>query len=252
MAPQWEGGGAAQKTGTMTETYLDDNRGKTRPSRVRYDPSVNRGEQAFAAARRHSRLVRRLKFVLPAMAIAAVALFWATVRFIPSDLAAIVSLPSIDAASHSIVMDKPHISGFEGTRRAYEVKADSAVQSLDDPKVMTFKAIDASVGLDAAGTAQIDATTGVYDAKDNTLVLKDGIAVKTTTGYWASFKDAVIDLTAGSLVSSKPVEIRTGEGTIRANSVEVSDRGKRIAFRNGVSVTYLPPGDLAAPAAAHQ
>jgi lipopolysaccharide export system protein LptC len=234
----------------MTETYLDENREKVPGGRIRYDPTASRGEQAFLAAHRHSRLVRRLRYILPALAIAAVGLFWATIRFVPSDLAAIVSLPSIDAASHSIVMDKPHISGFEGTRRAYEVKADSAVQSLDDPKVMTFKAIDASVGLDTAGTAKIDAATGVYDAKDNTLVLKDGIAVKTTTGYWASFKEAVIDLTAGSLVSSQPVEIRTNEGTIRANSVEVSDRGKRIAFRNGVSVTYLPPGDLAAPTAA--
>jgi lipopolysaccharide export system protein LptC len=159
-----------------------------------------------------------------------------------------VSLSSLDAQSNSIVMDKPHISGFEGTRRAYEVKADSAVQSLDDPKVMTFKAIDASVGLDAAGTATIDAATGVYDGNANTLVLKDGIAIKTTTGYWASFKEAAIDLAAGSLVSSQPIEIRTNEGTIRANSVEVSERGKRIAFRNGVSVTYLPPGELAAAA----
>jgi lipopolysaccharide export system protein LptC len=120
------------------------------------------------------------------------------------------------------------------------------VQSLDDPKVMTFKAIDARVGLDAAGTVTIDATTGVYDGNDNTLVLKGGIAVKTTTGYWASFKEAAIDLRKGSLISSQPIEIRTNEGTIRANAVEVSDHGKRIAFRNGVSVTYLPPGELAA------
>jgi lipopolysaccharide export system protein LptC len=233
----------------MTETYLDENRQQAPRGRISYDPTAARGEQAFHAARRHSRLVRRLRYILPALAVAAMGVFWATIRFIPSDLATIVSLPSIDAASNSVVMDKPHISGFEGTRRAYEVKADSAVQSLDDPKVMTFKTIDARVGLDTAGTAKIDAATGVYDSRDNTLVLKDGIAIKTTTGYWATFKEAVIDLGTGSLVSSQPVEIRTSEGTIRANSVEVSDRGKRIAFRNGVSVTYLPPGELAAASA---
>jgi lipopolysaccharide export system protein LptC len=226
-----------------------DQQGQPAPRRrIRYDPTRARGVEAFRAASRHSRRVRHLKYILPALALAAAGLFWGTVRFIPSDLATIVSLSSLDAQSNSIVMDKPHISGFEGTRRAYEVKADSAVQSLDDPKVMTFKAIDASVGLDAAGTATIDAATGVYDGNANTLVLKDGIAIKTTTGYWASFKEAAIDLAAGSLVSSQPIEIRTNEGTIRANSVEVSERGKRIAFRNGVSVTYLPPGELAAAA----
>ena len=233
-------------TDDRQDTFIEADRAPAPRSRIRYDPTHARDERAFDAAHRHSRLVRRLRYILPALAIAAAGLFWGTVRFTPSDLATILSLPSIDAGSNSIVMDAPHISGFEGTRRAYEVKADNAVQSLDDPKVMTFSAIDASVGLDEAGTANIDATTGVYDGNDNTLVLSDGIAIRTTTGYWASFQEAVIDLGAGSLVSSEPIEIRTNEGTIRANSVEVSERGKRIAFRNGVSVTYLPTGALAA------
>jgi len=228
------------------ETTFDQDEEPALRSRIRYDPTPTGGEQAFRAAHRHSRLVRRLKYILPALAIAAAGLFWGTIRFMPSELATIVSLSTVEAESNSVIMDKPHISGFEGTRRAYEVKADSAVQSLDNPKVMTFKAIDARVGLDAAGTATIDATTGVYDGNDNTLVLKDGIAIRTTTGYWASFKEAAIDLGKGSLTSSQPIEIRTNEGTIRANAVEVSDHGKRIAFRNGVSVTYLPPGELAA------
>jgi hypothetical protein len=33
---------------------------------------------------------------------------------------------------------------------------------------------------------------------------------------------------------------------IKANSVNVSDRGKRVVFGNGVSVTYTPAGELAA------
>jgi len=214
--------------------------------RIHYDPDRARGEDAFRVAERHSRLVRSLKYALPIAALAAAGLFWGTIHFLPGDLATVVSLASIDTHNNSVIMDKPRISGFQGTRRAYELKADSAVQSLDDPKVMTFKAIDASVGLDEAGTATIDAATGVYDGNANTLALKDGINVKTTTGYWGTFQQAVIDLGAGSVVSAQPVEIHTSEGTIRANGIEISDRGKRIAFRNGVSVTYLPAGALAA------
>ena len=234
----------------MTD-YRDDNDfNQSAPSaagrRFGYDPALGRGESAFRAARSHSRLVRRLKYILPAVAFGGAAVFWGTTRFISSDLASLVSLSGIDIEANSVVMDQPHISGFEGTRRAYEVKADSAVQSLDDPKVMTFNEIDARIGLDAAGTATVDAPVGVYDGNDNTLVLKDGLAIETTTGYWASFKEAAIDLGKGSLVSSQPIEIRTNEGTIRANGVKVSERGKRIAFVNGVSVTYLPPGELVA------
>jgi len=228
------------------DAYSGRDADQTPRSRIMYDPTRARGPQAFREARRHSRLVRRLKYILPALAIAGAGGFWATARYMPSDLALVASLANLDIEDNAIVMDEPRISGFEGTRRAYEVKAESAVQSLDDPKVVTFNTIDASVGLDEAGTATIDATTGVYDGNANTLVLKDGIAIKTTTGYWASFREAAIDLAQGSLVSSQPIEIRTSEGTIRANGVQVSERGKRIAFVNGVSVTYLPPGELAA------
>jgi lipopolysaccharide export system protein LptC len=213
--------------------------------RFHYDPGRGRGTDAFDAARRHSSRVRWVKIVLPVLALVAVAVFWGSAQFIPTDLATIARLSGIDAASESIVMEKPHISGFEGTRQAYDVMADRAVQSLNDPKVVTFDDIDAHIGLDAAGTASLDASTGVYDGNHNTLVLTEGIAT-TTDGYWASFRQAAIDLGEGSLVSEGPIEIRTSEGTIRANGLQVSERGKRITFLNGVSVTYLPPGELAA------
>ena len=53
-----------------------------------------------------------------------------------------------------------------------------------------------------------------------------------------------IDLRGGTMSSEKPLELRAKEGTLRANAVEVLDRGKRVRFSGGVSVTYLPPGEL--------
>jgi lipopolysaccharide export system protein LptC len=213
---------------------------------IRFDPTRNRGEADFRAATRHSRRVRWLKIVLPALAIAGAGVFWATSRIIPSDLATLISLAGIDPASNSVVMEKPQISGFEGTRRAYEVKANRAVQALGNPKVVTFEQIAAKIGMEDAGTATVDAELGVFDGNNDTLQLSEGIAIKTTTGYWATFEEAAIDLHAGSLTSDQPIEIRTDQGTIRANGVEITDHGKRIAFLNGVSVTYLPTGELAA------
>jgi lipopolysaccharide export system protein LptC len=159
-------------------------------------------------------------------------------------VAAIVESAGVDVESNSVVMQAPHISGFEGTRRAYEVKADSAVQSLDDPKVVTFNAIDGRFGLEDAGEAKLDATVGIYDGNTNTLTLKDGISVQTNTGYSATLQGAAIDLAKGTLTSDQPLEIRTGEGSIRANGVSVADRGKRVVFSNGVKVVYMPPAEL--------
>jgi lipopolysaccharide export system protein LptC len=218
--------------------------------RIRYDPTRRGGEQAYQAARRHSRVVRALRIVLPALAVAGILLFWASARFIPGDLAGLISSAGIDVTSNSVVMNTPHISGFEGTRRAYDVTAAHAIQSLNDPKVLTFEEIKAHIGLDNAGTATVDATTGIYNGNNNTLELKNGISIQTTTGYSAKAEQAAVDLAKGSLQSSHPVEIHGKEGSLRANSMVVTDRGKHVTFSGGVSVTFMPPAELvAAPAA---
>ncbi len=215
--------------------------------RIRYDPTRRGGEEAYRAARRHSRLVRALKIVLPTVAVAGILLFWASAHFIPSDLAGLISSAGIDLKSNSVTMNTPHISGFEGTKRAYEVKADRAIQSLNDPKVLTFEKINAHIGLDNAGTATVDAGTGIYNGNNNTLELKNGVTVKTTSGYAATIEQAAIDLAKGSLHSSQPVEIHAKEGTLRADSIEVTDRGKHVVFRGGVAVSFMPPDKLATP-----
>jgi lipopolysaccharide export system protein LptC len=212
--------------------------------RQRYNPRDTRGEGAFDAAERNTRRVRVLRFALPVLVVFGIALFWGTARFMPGDMDAIVESAGVDVESNSVVMQAPHISGFEGTRRAYEVKADNAVQSLDDPKIVTFNAIDGRFGLDGAGEANLDATVGVYDGNSNTLVLSDGIAVETTSGYSATLQGAAIDLAKGTLTSDQPLEIRTGEGSIKAGGVSVAERGKRVVFTNGVKVVYMPPAEL--------
>ncbi len=213
--------------------------------RIRYDPTRRGGERAYDDAQRHSRLVRALKIVLPVVAVIGILVFWASARFIPSDLAGLISNAGIDLKSNSVVMNTPHISGFEGTRRSYDVTAARAIQSLDDPKVLTFEDIKAHVGLDETNTAAINATTGIYNGNNNTLELKDGMSVETTNGYSATMQQAFVDLDKGSLQSSQPVELRGKEGSLHANGMDVADRGKRVTFRDGVSVTFMPPAELA-------
>jgi lipopolysaccharide export system protein LptC len=230
----------------VDDDHYTEDRGApaARAPRVRYSPPKERDPELYARAARHSGVVRWLRFILPAIAALAIVGFWASARVVPGDLQSLVSVASIDPKSNSVVMDKPHISGFEGTRRAYEVKAESALQSLDDPRVVTFKTINGRFGLEDAGIATVTAASGVYDGNKNTLMLKDGLDLHTTDGTQGRLTDAAIDLGAGTLTSSAPLEFSTAQGTIRANAVSVTSNGKRIVFSHGVSVTFTPPGDL--------
>jgi lipopolysaccharide export system protein LptC len=229
------------------ERYADDD-GADAPRaaspRLRYTPPQPRGEDAFERARRHSGTVRWLRIILPAIAIVAVAIFWMTLKIVPGDLASLIAVAGIDTKTNSVVMEAPHLSGFEGTRRAYEVKAAKATQSLSDPKVVTFNTITGRFGLDDGGVATVNAGVGTFNGHNNTLEVHDGVTLETSDGTSGHLQDAAIDLGQGTMTSSKPLDFKTTLGSIHANGVQVSERGKHLLFTNGVSVTYLPAGDL--------
>jgi len=217
---------------------------------IRFDPTKERGARNFERAARHSRHVRWLKIVLPGIAFVGIVGFLALVQFAPDPETAIVSLSGVNVESKSVTMKKPHISGFEGTRRSYEVNAVRAVQDLNNPKIVTMTKITARLGTGDGGTAHVQAATGVYDGNTNKLKLSDGITVVTSDGYKATLQDADIDIDSGKMTSLNPVEIVTDQVSVKANTIEVQDQGKHVWFRNNVTVVYtpkdVPAGDAAA------
>jgi len=217
----------------------------------RYDPSKVRGEEVYRDARRHGRLVRWLKIVLPALAGTAVLVFLLAMRTVTGDLADLFSLAGVSMDTQNLVMDKPHLSGFKGTEHSYEVLADRAVQDLSNPKVVHLENIRAQFGLSEASTVSLNAANGVFDADRETLRLHNGITVSTTDGYKAALTGAAIDFRQNAMQSEEgQIEISAPEGRIRAKSLTVADRGKKVRFDGGVSVTYLPPPEaFEAPAA---
>ncbi|HVZ14801.1 MAG TPA: LPS export ABC transporter periplasmic protein LptC [Bauldia sp.] len=228
------------------DRYADDDGAGAPPRapRLRYTPPQPRGEEAYERARRHSGTVRRLRIILPAIAVVAVVAFWMTLKVVPGDLASLIAVAGIDTKTNSVVMQAPHISGFEGTRRAYELKAAKATQSLSDPKVVTFTTITGHIGMDDGGTATVNAGVGTFNGHNNTLEVHDGVTLETTDGASGHLEDAAINLDEGTMTSSKPLDFKMALGSIHANAIQVSERGKHLLFTNGVSVTYLPAGDL--------
>jgi len=214
------------------------------PRRLRFDPRRITRED-YGSARRHSQRVRLLKFGLPGLAIVGAAIFFVTMHF---DVGGgPISLAGINIEQKKLVMQAPHISGFEGTRRAYDVKAARATQDLTNPKVFTLQQITATFGTGGDATAKLDAAIGIYNGNSNLLTLKKGIALVTSDGYRAKLVEAKVDIAKGALVSKSPVEITSGDGVLTANGIEVSERGKHVKFTGGVSLNFVPPPNAFGP-----
>ncbi len=156
-----------------------------------------------------------------------------------------LTLSGINLDTREITMDEPHISGFDGTKRAYEVKATKAVQALGNPKVVNLETIDARFAVTEDVRAHLLAKAGVYDADTRKLELSGGISVTTDNGYAGSLEDARVDIEKGAIFTDAGVALEGKEGSITADSLEVLDRGKHIFFRGNVKVRFDPPEETA-------
>jgi lipopolysaccharide export system protein LptC len=217
--------------------------------RIRVNAADDYRDVEYVRARRRTRLIGWLKVVLPALAVLAIIGYVVAIKVLNGLADVGVSMSGLNLDTKSLTIENPRVSGFKGTAQSYDISAERAVQDLAHPKRVTLEAISGSFGVQSDGSAKMAAKTGIYDADAETLMLKDGISVETTTGYEVRLIEAAVDFKQRTLKSGTEVFIKTREGTIRANSVRVSDGGKKITFENGVAVTYLPSaGDgIAAP-----
>jgi lipopolysaccharide export system protein LptC len=233
-----------------THEWEDEPEAAPAGRRIRFDPTQERGPGTFDKAYRHSSRVRGLKILLPAVAAAGVASFFILMQMAPESTDAAITLSGVNVEEKSVEMEKPHILGFEESRRSYQVDAARAFQDLANPKVVRLEEIVAKFGVGSGATATVNAALGVFDGGTKGLVLKNGITLTTTNGYTAVLKEAAIEMENGHLKTEMPVEIKGSQGTIKANAMEVFDRGARVVFSKGVSVIYLPADERSADDAA--
>ncbi|HZP70146.1 MAG TPA: LPS export ABC transporter periplasmic protein LptC [Pseudolabrys sp.] len=213
---------AAQTDSESTRAYWTTSRGDT--------------ERAFIAARRHSRLVRRLRIAVPV--IVSVALVAVTLITYLNPLRMLAKLPinldNLVVSGTKVTMEQPRLSGFTSDARAYELTADSAAQDMTKPDIVELRNIRAKVEMQDKSTMELNAATGLYDAKAETLRLDRDIVLNSSTGYQGRLSEAVVDIRKGNVVSEHPVEVRLLQGTLNANRLDIVDSGEVIRFHGGV------------------
>jgi lipopolysaccharide export system protein LptC len=205
--------------------------------------TVGRGdaERAFHAARRHSRVVRVLRIVLPA-AVAVVALVVVLMTYF-NPLRMLTKLPvnlgDLVVSGTKITMEAPHLSGFTRDARAYELSADNAAQDLTKPDIVDLHNIRAKVQMQDKSTLQLTAVRGIYNSKGEVLKLDRNIEITSTTGYAGHLSEAIVDIRKGHVVSTKPVVVKLLQGTLNANRLEIRDSGDRVIFDGGVNMVLM-------------
>lgn len=193
----------------------------------------------FAAAERHSRRVRILKFAIPAAATIG-AIFLALVTIFRSEIPGEVSTDSITLSDGRIVMSNPKLDGLTGDKKPYAMRAERAFQEIGRDGLVELEKITAELPFGTGSTALLKAGGGFFDNSRNTLDLGKSIVLTTSDGMNAKLDSARIDIGKSALVTDKPVEITNSGSRITAGSLKVSDGGKLLVFQSNVRLTIDP------------
>jgi lipopolysaccharide export system protein LptC len=210
------------------------------------------GARMFRAAVRHSRRVRILRVVIPAIALvvcaAVVLMTWFNplkiLLHLPKDIGKMV------VSGTKITMESPRLAGFTRDSRSYELTASAASQDIMQPDVVELKNIHAVVEMQDKGLMDMTAANGTYNSKVETLDIPSKVLLVASSGFECRLTDAKVDIRKGNIMSDKPVDVKLSNGTISANGIEVIDSGQLIRFTGGVTMNVDNGGPSTANAVA--
>ena len=207
---------------------------------------ISRAELArrYAQARRHSRLVRFLRFLIPFGAVLAATAIIAIAILDPfRRLSTGLEVASFNLTGSQITMEQPHLRGYKQDMRPYEVNADTALQDLKKPTIMDLMGMKAKIGLADHKLAWIEALQGLYDSAAEKMIVDKPLNIKSD-GYDVQMKSAKVDFKAGNVFTDQAVRVIMSTGTIEADKMEVIDSGRKIVFSGRVK-TLLQSNDPA-------
>jgi len=213
------------------------------------NPAYQAGLEArFAIAARHSRIVRMLRIAVPAAVVLAMASIVAVSIFNPFRML-LPKLPldmsNLVVSGTKITMETPHLSGYTPDQRPYELWAKTAIQDLTDPDHVELNTLRAKVLTEDQSTVTLDARSGVFDNKQQTLDLQKDIFLQTSSGYEARLSQAFVDIGKGSVTSEQHVDVKLANGTVSSDRLRITGGGEVVRFEGNVvmNVDNLDSGE---------
>jgi lipopolysaccharide export system protein LptC len=199
-------------------------------------------EARFAAAARHSRMVRLLRVAVPAtvlLALASIVLIQVFVNPFPRGMNLPVDISNLVVSGTKITMETPHLAGFSTDQRPYEVWAKAAIQDLANPDHVELRTLRAKVQMEDKSTVTMDARTGFFDSKQQMLDLRKDIFLQSSTGYEAKLSQAYVDINKGSVTSDEHVDVKLLNGTLTADKLRIINSGEIVRFEGNVVMNLI-------------
>ena len=208
-------------------------------------------DDAFRRARRHTAIVRSLKWLLPIGTVLTLASYG---LFMRSSIkigwgAKTIEASGISISREALVAHDPRYTGFDKNGSSYEVKAKTAEQDHKQKGIVRLKGIEGHLLDPSRNRTDLKAARGVLDSNTNVLEMQDDIKVVSQNGMTADLTQATVHTKESRIVSTEPVVVRMPQGTVRGQAMEIEQKKKQVTFTGGVSANLQPQPKATASAA---
>lgn len=204
-------------------------------SALTYEARGPASDLAMGRWRRRSRLIRRLRVVLPAvigvivMGLAGVIIF--------NSLAGAPAVPEESDAPIRLV--NPRFMGRDADGRSFVITANSAVRDEVDYRRVMLDRPAMVVDGEGLSPMRLSAQSGVFHEGTGILQLQGDVSLNDQNATFDT-GSAVFNTATGVLEGEGLITGVGPLGEIRAKSYGVYDKGERMVFRGGVSGTITP------------
>ena len=87
---------------------------------------------------------------------------------------------------------------------------------------------------DKSTIVTLDARTGFFDNKQQTLDLRKDVFLQTSSGYEARLNQAFVDMGKGTVSSDERVDVKLTNGTLSADKLRITEGGAVVRFEGHV------------------
>jgi hypothetical protein len=193
-------------------------------------PSASASSESRRQARAHGRMVKTLRWLLPALALA---IFASLAGFVIADaVGRVVAHPA--PAPSQIEMVNPRVLGRDDHGRPFTLTARLARRDEHDLEQVILLTPVLTIDLGGPRLAILSADRGVFRDGSHLLKMIGHVRVNDAKAAGAATDEALVDTKAGTVTGLGPIAGANPNGEIQAKSYTATDQGDRVFLKGGV------------------
>lgn len=185
-------------------------------------------------ARKHnpaySKIVRRLRLILPTIAFAIMAIVFTWGKR-DEPLMEVTPSEKIETVMGKNELINPRFEGSDEKNQPYTLTADRAVQDEKDSKLILLEKPKADLAMNGGNWVAFESTEGAFQQAEGKILLRGGVRFFHDGGYQMDTPELHININDETAITDKDVHVQGPEGTLTAKGLEGRNKENILIFK---------------------